>query len=57
MKNQPFKNIPFCLAQRICTIVANANIRTAKLREILRNQEYPSGIKDAGTKKSQRNPN
>ena len=27
-------NIPFCLAQIICTIVENANIRTARLSEL-----------------------
>ena len=45
------KNIPFCLAKRIYTIVENAKIRTAKLRKletVFRNQKYPSRAIDAG---------
>ena len=45
------KNIPFCLARRICTIVENAKTRTATLSElkaVLRNQKYLSKIIDAG---------
>ena len=47
LSNHPkpcLKNIPFCLARRICMIVENKNVRYMKLKElrtILKTQKYP----------------
>ena len=41
------KNIPFCLAKRICMIVGNKNVRCTKLKElrtILKTQKYPKMV-------------
>ena len=49
------KNIPLCLARRICTIVENSKIKTIKLEElkqILRRQNYPKKIIDTGIEKA-----
>ena len=49
------KNIPFCLARRICTIVENTKIKSVKLSElkdVLKKQRYPEKIIDNGIKKA-----
>ena len=50
LSNHPkscLKNIPFCLARRICMIVENENVRYMKLKElrtILKTQQYPKNF-------------
>ena len=54
-RNLVWKYTPFCLVWRICRIVKNAKIRTAKLSElktVLTNQKHSNETKDAGIKKA-----
>ena len=49
------KNIPFCVARRICIIVENKNVRYMKLKElrtILKTQKYPKMVVEKGIEKS-----
>ena len=58
LSNHPkpcLKNIPFCLARRICTIVENKNVRYMKLKElktILKTQKYPKMVVEKGIEKA-----
>ena len=58
LSNHPkpcLKNIPFCLARRICMIVENKNVRYMKLKElrtILKTQKYPKMVLEKGIEKS-----
>ena len=49
------KNIPLCLARRICIIVENKNVRYMKLKElrtILKTQKYPKMVVEKGIEKA-----
>ena len=49
------KNIPFCLARRICMIVENKHVRYMKLKElrtILKTQKYPKMVVEKGIEKA-----
>ena len=49
------KNIPFCLARRICMIVEKKNVRYMKLKElrtIFKTQKYPKLVVEKGIEKS-----
>ena len=53
--NPCLKNIPFCLARRICMIVKNKNVRYMKLKElrtILKTQKYPKMVIEKEIKKA-----
>ena len=49
------KNIPFCLARRICMMAENKNVRYMKLKElrtILKTQKYPKMVVEKGIEKA-----
>ena len=49
------KNIPFCLARRICMIIENKNVRYMKLKElktILKTQKYPKMVVKKGIERA-----
>ena len=49
------RNIPFCLARRICTIVNDENRKELRLQELktfLKKQNYPSSLIDMGIQKA-----
>ena len=49
------RNIPYCMARRICTIVTKDEIRTVRLQELedfLLQQNYPEKLVDDGIKKA-----
>ena len=58
LSNHPkscLKNIPFCLARRICMIVENKNVRYMKVKElrtILKTQKYPKMFVEKGIEKA-----
>ena len=55
--NHCLKNIPFCLARRICMIVENIEQRDKKLDEmgsILMKQKYPKTLVDYGVEKAKK---
>ncbi|XP_071152298.1 uncharacterized protein [Mytilus edulis] len=49
------RNIPYCMARRICAIVTDHNIRGVRLKELkghLTQQLYPDGLIESGIRKS-----
>jgi len=49
------KNIPFCLARRICAIVEKSNVKSAnllELKQLLVSQKYPKKIVQKGIEKA-----